>query len=185
MYKVIEAFIETYSSPAASVLEINSNSLQTLFAGVSSTTYQSTTFNPSTDNKLSFENSTFDIIVISFEKDPLFWMTFREMTRVVKSNGFIFSSAPNAGSADKWRFFSDAGHVLAHWSTIPVYNEPVFPVSLIESFHVLNEEKNDLICVWKRLQEHVINTDISLYTLQGPLEKSLNKKRVLTKTKYM
>ena len=42
-------------------------------------------------NKLPFENGSIDLIVSTscFEHDPCFWITFKEMTKIIKLGGFI------------------------------------------------------------------------------------------------
>ena len=42
--------------------------------------------------KLPFEYGSVDLIVSTscFEHDPCFWLTFKEMTRVVKPSGYIY-----------------------------------------------------------------------------------------------
>lgn len=55
------------------------------------------------------------------EHDDMFWLTFAEMVRVVRSDGFIYLSAPSNGEvhrhpADCWRFYPDAGKALAKWA---------------------------------------------------------------------
>jgi predicted SAM-dependent methyltransferase len=48
-------------------------------------------------DKLPFDNGSIDLIVSSscFEHDPCFWITFKEMTRILKLGGFIYVNAPS------------------------------------------------------------------------------------------
>ena len=108
--------------------------------------------------KLPFENSSVDLIVSTscFEHDPCFWLTFKEMTRIIKPDGFIYINAPTAGPyhcypGDTWRFYSDAGQALAYWSGIQVVNEEVYPVKVVETFNILGNSWNDFVCVWARI----------------------------------
>jgi SAM-dependent methyltransferase len=41
--------------------------------------------------KLPFENGSIDLIVSTscFEHDPCFWLTFKDMCRIIKPDGFI------------------------------------------------------------------------------------------------
>ena len=107
--------------------------------------------------KLPFEDGSVDLIVSTscFEHDPCFWMTFKEMCRIIKKDGYIYVNAPSSGHyhgypGDNWRFYSDAGQALAFWSGKQVANEIVFPVKVIESFHMSPSCWNDWVCVWKR-----------------------------------
>jgi len=134
--------------------------------------------------KLTFENQSVDLIVStsSFEHDPLFWMTFKEMCRIVKLGGFIYINAPSNGvyhchPGDNWRFYADAGQALAYWSGVQISNEDIFPVKVLESFHVLplNDIWIDFVCVWERVNEK--ETDIVLSDLPvGKLEQLINRK---------
>jgi SAM-dependent methyltransferase len=137
--------------------------------------------------KLPFEDGSIDLIVSTscFEHDPCFWLTFKEMCRIVKVDGYIYVNAPSNGNyhgfpGDNWRFYSDAGQALAHWSGIQMGNETVFPCIVEETFHILplKDIWCDFVCVWKR----VIERDTSIVTSEnvlnkiGPLQKTLSDK---------
>ena len=109
-------------------------------------------------DKLPFEDGSVDLIVSTscFEHDPCFWITFREMTRIVKPSGYIYVNAPSSGPyhghpGDNWRFYSDAGQALAYWSGKQLSNEIVYPVQVVETFNILDNFWNDFVCVWKRV----------------------------------
>lgn len=113
-------------------------------------------------DKLPFEDGSVHLVVSTscFEHDPCFWMTFKEMTRIVALDGFIYINVPSSGiyhnyPGDNWRFYSDAGQALAFWSGKQLYNEEVYPVKVVETFHVLpqNDIWTDLVCVWQRTLE--------------------------------
>jgi SAM-dependent methyltransferase len=136
-------------------------------------------------DKLPFEDSSIDLIVSTscFEHDPCFWLTFKEMTRLTKLCGFIYVSAPTNGvyhchPGDNWRFYSDAGQALAYWSSYQFTNEPIFPVKVVETFHILpiNEGWIDFVCVWERVDEKENNIVVSNSVSQtiGNLQKALN-----------
>jgi SAM-dependent methyltransferase len=64
-----------------------------------------------------------DLVVASsvFEHDRFFWMTFLEMVRLLKPNGFLYINAPSNGifhryPYDCWRFYPDSGHALEAWA---------------------------------------------------------------------
>lgn len=78
----------------------------------------------------------FDIIVSSscFEHDTMFWITFKEMCRLVKPNGFMYINAPSNGPyhahpVDNWRFYADAWKALEEWGQHLKFN-----VKLVESY---------------------------------------------------
>jgi SAM-dependent methyltransferase len=146
-------------------------------------------------DKLPFDNQSIDLIVSTscFEHDPCFWITFKDMTRILKLGGFIYVNAPSDGPyhcfpGDNWRFYSDAGQALAYWSGYQFANEPVFPVKVIETFHILPSKDIwvDFVCVWQRVD--VKETDIivskSVSKNIGILQKTLNKHKYKTKAKF-
>src|SRR5579859_5779437 len=49
---------------------------------------------------LPFPNDRFDAVIASscFEHDQMFWLTFLEMTRVVKDGGYLYINAPSNGN---------------------------------------------------------------------------------------
>lgn len=136
-------------------------------------------------DKLPFDNGSIDLIVSSscFEHDPCFWITFKEMTRIIKFGGFIYVNAPTNGPyhcypGDNWRFYSDAGQALSYWSGYQISDEEVFPVKVVETFHILPKCDIwiDFTCVWERVYEKqtdiIVSTNISQSI--GILEKALN-----------
>jgi SAM-dependent methyltransferase len=145
--------------------------------------------------KLPFETGSIDLIVSTscFEHDPCFWITFREMTRVVKFDGYIYVNAPMNGPyhcfpGDNWRFYYDAGQALAYWSGFQFSEEEVFPVKVVETFHLLplKDYWTDFICVWKRTEEKVSDITVSpaIQETVGPLENALHARQCKTKKKF-
>jgi SAM-dependent methyltransferase len=135
--------------------------------------------------KLPFDNSSIDLIVSTscFEHDPCFWMTFKEMTRIVKLGGFIYVNAPSNGPyhgypGDYWRFYLDSGQGLAYYSGLKVSNEEVFPVKVVETFYIfpLEDIWTDFACIWKRVdvKEEEITLSKDVIENIGLLEKGLN-----------
>jgi len=145
-------------------------------------------------DKLPFEDGSVDAIVSTscFEHDPCFWLTFREMTRIIKPSGYIYINAPSAGPyhsypGDNWRFYSDAGQALAYWSGKQLSNEPIYPVKVVETFNVLGDCWNDFVCVWQRVnienseKSIVVHTDV--INNCGILEQTINKYGLQTRKK--
>jgi hypothetical protein len=121
----------------------------------------------------------------------MFWMTFKEMTRITKLNGYIYVNAPSNGvyhgyPGDNWRFYSDAGQALAYWSGVSLGNESLFPVKVIESFHILPDRDiwMDYVCIWKRVdisqKETDIKMPIEIINSIGPLETGLRENGLRT-----
>lgn len=145
--------------------------------------------------KIPFENGSVDLIISTscFEHDPCFWLTFKEMSRILKLDGFIYINAPSNGvyhcyPGDNWRFYSDAGQALAYWSGIQMGNEDVFPTKVVETFHILplNDIWTDFVCIWKRTNNKETNITVSkeLSSTIGILEKALHENGLKTKKKF-
>jgi len=144
--------------------------------------------------KLPFEDGSVDLIVSTscFEHDPCFWLTFKEMCRVVKLGGYIYVNAPSNGNyhchpGDNWRFYSDAGQALAYWSGVQINNEIVYPSKVIETFHILplKDIWCDFVCVWQRVtnKETSITIPRTISETVGILEQTLHIKGLTTKKK--
>jgi SAM-dependent methyltransferase len=144
--------------------------------------------------KLPFEDGSVDLIVSTscFEHDPCFWLTFKEMTRIVKPSGYIYINAPTTGPyhtypGDNWRFYSDAGQALAYWSGKQISYENIYPVKVVETFNVLGSEFNDFICVWKRVNIENIEQNIivqpEIINNIGVLERTINNYGLKTRKK--
>lgn len=146
--------------------------------------------------KLPFEDGSVDLIVSTscFEHDPCFWMTFKEMTRIIKQSGYIYINAPSTGPyhchpGDNWRFYSDAGQALAFWSGKQIANETIYPVKIVETFNVVGEKWNDFVCVWQRVNIENIEKNITvsdeIINNIGVLEKTINSCGLNTRKKYL
>ena len=144
--------------------------------------------------KLPFEDGSVDLIVSTscFEHDPCFWLTFKEMTRIIKPSGYIYINAPTSGPyhcfpGDNWRFYSDAGQALAYWSGKQISNETVYPVKVVETFNVLGDVWNDFVCVWQRVNIENIEKNIIVHNEIinniGILEQTINNYGLLTRKK--
>lgn len=144
--------------------------------------------------KMPFGDGTVDLIVSTscFEHDPCFWLTFREMNRIVKPSGYIYINAPTSGGyhcypGDNWRFYSDAGQALAYWSGKQMSNETIYPVKVVETFNILGGTWNDFVCVWKRVNIEDKETQITVHSdiinTIGLLEETINKNGLRTRKK--
>ena len=144
--------------------------------------------------KLPYEDGSVDLIVSTscFEHDPCFWLTFKEMTRIIKPSGYIYINAPTSGPyhcfpGDNWRFYSDAGQALAYWSGKQISNETVYPVKVVETFNVLGDVWNDFVCVWQRVNIENIEKNIIVHNEIinniGILEQTINNYGLLTRKK--
>jgi SAM-dependent methyltransferase len=144
--------------------------------------------------KLPFEDGSVDLIVSTscFEHDPCFWLTFREITRIIKPSGYIYINAPTTGPyhcypGDNWRFYSDAGQALAYWSGKQISNETIYPVKVVETFNVLGAVWNDFVCVWQRVNIENIEKGITVHNEIinniGILEQTINKYGLQTRKK--
>jgi len=74
---------------------------------------------------LPISDESFDVIISgqAFEHIDFFWVTFKEMARVLKPVGMIFLIAPSRGPehrypVDCWRFYPDGFHALAKWAGV-------------------------------------------------------------------
>ena len=119
-----------------------------------------------------FPDESFDLIVSTscFEHDPCFWITFREMGRIIKKGG--------------WRFYSDAGQALAYWSGKTLDGKS-YPVKVEETFHILPPPGGfwiDFVSVWKRVDEKEENIRLSneFKMKYGPLRKALTEANLQT-----
>lgn len=113
----------------------------------------------SSHNISLLEDNSIDIIVSSscFEHDPMFWLTFKEMCRLVKLNGFIYINAPSNGPyhaypVDNWRFYADSWKALEKWGLYLKYN-----IKLLESY--IDKQKsscgkwNDSVGIYTKLYD--------------------------------
>ena len=77
--------------------------------------------------KFPFSDESFDLVISgsTFEHTEFFWLTFQEMTRVLKLPGYIFLHAPSRGPehrhpVDCWRFYPDGFRALAKYCSLNI-----------------------------------------------------------------
>lgn len=87
-------------------------------------------------HNMPFDSEEFDIVISTscFEHDEMFWVTFLEMSRVLKVGGYIYINAPSAGyyhgyPKDCWRFYFDSWKALEKWAQLNKFN-----IQLIENY---------------------------------------------------
>lgn len=199
------SFAEIYGSPEKVVIDIGgqnvNGSLRSFFTSKGMKYIcLDITEHPSVDivikpgDKLPFDTGSIDLIVSTscFEHDPCFWLTFKEMSRILRMGGYIYINAPTNGPyhcypGDNWRFYSDAGQALAFWSGTAVSTEEVHPVKVVETFHILpkNDIWIDFICVWQRVAERETTITVSPEVSKtiGKLQKSIHDKSLKTVAK--
>ena len=128
-----------------------------------------------------FAENSFDAVVTTscFEHDAMFWLTYVEMCRVVKTGGYVYINAPSGGPyhaypTDCWRFYPDAGLALAAWAGRCGYQ-----VNLCESFTIIDtrEPWNDFVCIHRKACERDTSTgfiyatmDVANVRLPGSVE---------------
>ena len=114
---------------AASVLklaqfpELNFPSLNVNYTGIDHIAGPNVDVVIGMETELPFADNSVDVIISTsaFEHDQMFWITFLELLRILKPNGFLFLQAPSAGvehrtPTDNWRFYRDAPFALEKWA---------------------------------------------------------------------
>ena len=94
---------------------------------------------------LPFSDNFCEVIVSSscLEHSEFFWLTFNEMARILKPNGFIYINVPtncwyHAYPVDCWRFYKDSGKALEKWAVRSGHK-----IKLVESFVGISDESNN------------------------------------------
>jgi len=77
----------------------------------------------SSTHEVALPDAYADVIVSTscFEHDPMFWLSFLEMCRLLKPGGLIYINAPSNGPyhaypLDCWRFYLDSWKALLMWA---------------------------------------------------------------------
>lgn len=103
--------------------------------------------------KLPFEENTIDVVVSSscFEHSEMFWLTFLEISRILKPSGLFYLNAPSACGfhrypVDCYRFFPDSGNALAKWA-----NRNGYKMLVLEHY----TSGSDYICIFLKGEQFV------------------------------
>ncbi|QFS98895.1 Methyltransferase domain protein [Labrenzia sp. THAF191b] len=115
---------------------------------------------------IPIKTSSADVIVCGqvFEHVPFFWVSFLEMARMLRQNGYIFLSVPSRGHVhaskqefDCWRFYPDSMRALAAFaglSLIDVHTDfpPKIPGSRAYDYTRVAEDRywGDTVAVFRR-----------------------------------
>jgi SAM-dependent methyltransferase len=104
--------------------------------------------------RFPFADAQFDTVVSSscLEHDPMFWITFLEMVRVLKEGGYLYVNVPSNGEfhrypTDNWRFYPDSALALLKWARRQNYY-----VFLVEAFVARRsaDQWNDCVMVFRK-----------------------------------
>lgn len=126
-------------------------------------------------DRFPFSDAAFDLVIATstFEHDPEFWMTIREMARVTRLSGHIYVNSPSKGPhhaapGDNWRFYRDSAAALARWSGRSVSGMPAWPLRVVEQYFAYSERDlahgdihsamfDDCVMIWQRTSEPATN----------------------------
>jgi len=100
--------------------------------------------------RLPYADKSVDIVLSSscLEHSEFFWLSFLEMTRVVKPDGLIYLNILSAGQyhaypVDCWRFRIDAAVAFMKWAQRQGYNP-----ALLEAYTDATPPWHDLVCIY-------------------------------------
>ena len=104
-----------------------------------------------------FADGSFDAVITTstFEHDPMFWMTIREMSRVTRLGGMILATSPLSGHyhpypGDNWRFMPDSGAALAFWCGKKLHGRTV-PLALTATWTGVGGSFTENVMIWQRV----------------------------------
>lgn len=106
-------------------------------------------------HNINLPDESFDVILSTscFEHDEMFWVTFLEICRLVKPQGYIYINKPSAGEyhprpTDCWRFYQGSGQALTNWAKRNNYN-----ISLLENYidYENKDQWKDCVNIWQKI----------------------------------
>lgn len=196
-----DGFAQLYGNPGLTVVDIGgqnvNGSLRSCFESrgmkyisVDMVEHPSVDIVTQPGERLPFDDGSIDMVVSTscFEHDPCFWLTFREICRIVKPDGYIYMNAPSTGKyhkypGDNYRFYRDTSQALAFWSGKEFAGLPCNPVTVRECFYIMDYslDFNDFVCVWQRCSDKTNEIVLSdqIWNSNGPLKQHIlnNKKQ--------
>lgn len=107
-------------------------------------------------HQIPLPNDFADIIVCSscFEHDNMFWVSFLEICRVIKTLGYYINAPSNgpyhAYPVDNWRFYLDSWKALKEWANYNNYNVELLK-SYIDPTKSSCGDWNDSVGIFKKL----------------------------------
>ena len=103
-----------------------------------------------------FGDGAFDAVVSTscFEHDPIFWLTFKEIARVTRVDGFVYVNAPSnevyhGYPGDNWRFYKDAPAALAFWASRKGHGER-YAIQVVDHWIDQTEYAKDNVMIFRR-----------------------------------
>lgn len=114
----------------------------------------------SSSHSMPFDDNSIDVVVSSscLEHDPMFWITFLEMSRIVKIDGYIYICAPSSGPyhpekcpGDGWRFYPDSWRFLSEWSQKNGFNIRLLENYIDGSFYHPDDNWQDSVGVFQKI----------------------------------
>ena len=129
--------------------------------------------------ELPFKDNSIDFVISTscFEHSEFFWLSFKEIFRVLKSSGLFYVNAPSNGTfhrhpMDCWRFYPDASLALLKWAAHCGHERPC----ILESFMKEPEDMQTIGPIIKEQQKIIndcVEKKLSLSKLQSSIwEKS-------------
>jgi len=162
-FKNCKKFVQKYVKKKSIVLDVGSfdinGSLKPLFEGHDYTGLDMEEGKNvdlvANSHKTFLPENHFDVIVSSsnFEHDNMFWLTFKEMVRIVKPGGLIYINAPSAGfyhgyPGDCWRFYKDCWKALQDY----VKQDSKFEVEILEQYIDSDLPWKDNVGIFKKVK---------------------------------
>lgn len=94
-----------------------------------------------------FQDNSIDIVITGqmFEHCEFFWLTIKDMARIIKPGGYILAITPSAGPVhrypvDCWRFYPDAYASLCKWADL----------ELVDAWHDLSGKWCDQVGIMRK-----------------------------------